>query len=145
MASLLQNRIREKMESAHLTVASLERQANIPPSTIHKILRGDNKNPGIEILWAIAKVLQCRVDYFINENEEQALDVIGAKIPFIPNLYSECVAFVAEYFTSNKVQVSLGEAFPIIKEIYTYCLDRPDASLDKRFAKWILEKNFNKP
>ena len=143
MASLLQTRIREKIESANLTTASLERKAKLPMGTVQKILAGNTKNPSIETVWAIARVFQCRIDYLINENETQDGDIFGEKIPFIPNLYSDCAAFVSQYFTSNNVQISLGEAFSVIKEIYTYSLDRPDASIDKRFASWIL-KNFNK-
>lgn len=144
MSLVLKSLIKEKIENANLTVAELERLAHIPQGTLRRILVGDTKNPGIETLWSIARALNCRIEHLLGDGTSELEESNLHRSPIIPKLYADCVTFATEYFTENKVTIPLSEAIDLIKEIYTYCVSQPDHSMDKRFARWFLNKHFSK-
>ena len=143
--SALKDRVKEKIETSNLTVAELERLAKLPVGTVRKIVNGGTKNPGIETIWAIAKALHCRLDYFMENHErplnDQSIQINENKF-YIPSLFVECAKNVSKYFIDHNITVSLGEAIEIINDIYQYSALQSNQSMDKLYAEWTLEKKY---
>ncbi len=82
------NNIKKAKNYTNTDIATL---TNIPISSIDKIFSGSNKNPTIETLKKIAKVLDCTIDDFMNYEKE----------PVSPYYYDRQTAKIAEEIHKN--------------------------------------------
>ncbi len=62
--------INELKKKKGLTIDELSEQSGVPKGTLNKILSGQTKDPKLETLKAIAKVLGCTLDDFNDQSEE---------------------------------------------------------------------------
>ena len=64
------NKIKKVMESQNIGNKDLSKKADVPLRTINNILGGITSNPTIDNLMAIAHALGCRVDDFLETEQE---------------------------------------------------------------------------
>lgn len=70
MPRLSKEKLNELKNSKNFTAKNIAEKSGIPKSTIEKIFGGFNKNPTIDSLQKIAKVLDCGIDDFIEFDQE---------------------------------------------------------------------------
>lgn len=141
-------KIKEKMDSQHLTVHALEKEAGLKPQAVRNILWGKSKNPGAAVLKGIAKVLNCSIDELLGDNNPesssfshsaayQELDIKDTK------LFREVNNEAISLYESHKYEPTIKEFIFLIMEVYTYSLERNSGKLDRKFADWLYAKNFS--
>ncbi len=64
-------RLRALREKAEMTQVQLAKLSGVPQQTISMIESGDRKNPGIETLYPICKVLGCSLDDMCTQDDEE--------------------------------------------------------------------------
>jgi transcriptional regulator with XRE-family HTH domain len=62
LVDTIQEQLRTRIPDKNLNARELERRAGLKMSAVRNILSGHSKNPGIEVIAAIAKVLECSTD-----------------------------------------------------------------------------------
>lgn len=70
MPKLSKEKLNEIKQSKNFTIKNIADMTGIPQSTLSKIFGGFNKNPTIDSLQKIAKVLDCGLDDFIEYEDE---------------------------------------------------------------------------
>lgn len=91
MDELSKEKLQEIKNSKNLSNVKISELTGIPLNTIEKIFSGANKNPTINTLKKIAKVLDCTIDDFIDYEVE----------PTSQYYYDRQTAKIAEYIKNN--------------------------------------------
>ena len=136
---LLQKRLKEKMIAKGLSAYNLEQQAGLRSSAVQNILSGRSKNPGIDTLTAIAKILECSIDELIKEE----VSFNGPPPSFHPwdgRLYNLSLELILKLCKSKGTPISKEIALKYAEEVYAYSINANRKIPDKSFAKWIVEK-----
>lgn len=68
------DKIEEYKKRLGMTTAELAEKSGVPKGTLDKILSGVTKDPKLETLKAIARVLGCTLDDFDDEPRERTID-----------------------------------------------------------------------
>ena len=58
-------KLKEIMNDRGIGNKELSERSGVPLGTLNKILYGDTPNPGLETMWALATVLDCTLDDFL--------------------------------------------------------------------------------
>ena len=94
------------MEDKKLTARDLKRDAGLKISAVRKLLNGYSKNPGIEFIAAIAKLLDCSTDELLGvgsrkskseASKQKTIDVWDFA------LYKNCLKEVQSYLHSKSL------------------------------------------
>lgn len=72
MPKLCKEKLNELKRSKNYTAAEIAKRTGLPKSTIDKIFGGFNKNPTLDSLERIARVLDCGIDDFLEYENEPA-------------------------------------------------------------------------
>ena len=65
--------IQELKKKKGFTTETLSKASGIPIGTLNKILNGDTKDPRLETMKTLARVLGCTLDDFDDENKKEKL------------------------------------------------------------------------
>lgn len=153
MASL-SARIRSKMKENNLSAHALEKQAGLRPSAVHNILYGRSKNPSVNIIQAIAHVLNCTTSELLEEYTSSSLSVekktaevfsseSTQRIPWNNELYLTCLETVTRIMRVKKAFFPKEKILDYVDEIYLYSSRSGKKVSDKCFAEWLIEKNLD--
>lgn len=140
----LQEQIESRMHDKNLNARELERRAGLKISAVRNILSGQSKNPGIEVIAAIAKLLNCSTDELLGlEQEKSKAESAKQKIISIwdYSLYENCLKEVHSYLQSKNVKPQAEQILFFIREAYIYSLEGKDKKADLRFIKWIIDSH----
>lgn len=140
----LQEQIENRMHEKNLNARELERRAGLKISAVRNILSGQSKNPGIEVITAIAKLLECSTDELLGlEQEKNKADSTKQKIITIwdYSLYENCLKEVHNYLGSKNTKPQAEQILFFIREAYIYSLEGKDKTADSRFIKWIIDSH----
>ncbi len=140
----LQEQIESRMQEKNLNARELERRAGLKISAVRNILSGQSKNPGIEVIAAIAKLLNCSTDELLGlEQEKSKTESAKQKIIAIwdYSLYENCLKEVHSYLQSKNVKPQAEQILFFIREAYIYSLEGKDKKADLRFIKWIIDSH----
>lgn len=140
----LQEQIENRMHEKNLNARELERRAGLKISAVRNILSGQSKNPGIEVIAAIAKLLNCSTDELLGlEQEKSKAEASKQKIISIwdYSLYENCLKEVQNYLASKNVKTQAEQILFFIREAYIYSLEGKDKKSDLRFIKWIIDSH----
>lgn len=140
----LQEQIENRMQDKNLNARELERRAGLKISAVRNILSGQSKNPGIEVIAAISKLLDCSTDellgisYEKSKSEAPKQKVINV---WDYNLYENCLKEVHSYLESKNLKTQAEQILFFIREAYIYSLEGKDKKADLRFIKWIIDSH----
>lgn len=140
----LQDQIETRMYEKNLNARELERRAGLKISAVRNILSGQSKNPGIEVIAAMAKILNCSTDellgieYKKDRSEAPKPKVIDA---WDYDLYENCLKETQNYLQSKNLKPQGEQILFFIREAYTYSLEGQDKKADLRFIKWIIDSH----
>lgn len=140
----LQEQIESRMQEKNLNARELERRAGLKISAVRNILSGQSKNPGIEVIAAIAKLLNCSTDELLGlEQERSKAESTKQKIITIwdYSLYENCLKEVNNYLSHKNVKPQAEQILFFIREAYIYSLEGKDKKADLRFIKWIIDSH----
>jgi transcriptional regulator with XRE-family HTH domain len=141
----LQEQIENRMQDKNLNARELERRAGLKISAVRNILSGQSKNPGIEVIAAIAKLLNCSTDELLGlEQEKLKSETPKQKVISVwdYNLYENCLKEVHNYLQSKSIKPQAEQILFFIREAYIYSLEGKDKKADLRFIKWIIDSHF---
>ena len=138
----LQKQIESRMQDKNLNARELERRAGLKISAVRNILSGQSKNPGIEVIAAVAKLLNCSTDELLgieqSKSEAPKQKVINV---WDYNLYENCLKEVHSYLTSKSLKPQAEQILFFIREAYIYSLEGKNKRADLRFIKWIIDSH----
>ena len=104
MNSLSKEKLNCQKAKKNLTNSKISQLTNIPISNIDKIFSGVNKNPTLDTIQKIARVLECSIDDFIDYEAE----------PVYPIYINKNTIQLAEAISQNK---DLKELFENAKNL----------------------------
>jgi transcriptional regulator with XRE-family HTH domain len=143
MSSHLQEQIRTRMEAQDLTIYALEKKAGIKRSAARNILQGLSKKPGGEVLLAIAKALDCRIEDLLGEDHEKATitktSTPKANYQWNEKLCLDSVKAVAKQLGDR--ELNFEQVLAIIKEVYRYSIKKNSDKADIDFVNWLVNKD----
>ncbi|MFN7039006.1 MAG: helix-turn-helix domain-containing protein [Alphaproteobacteria bacterium] len=149
MTTYLQQQLKERMEAKKLTIYALEKKAGLNRSAVRNILQGFSRNPSIEILHAITKILECNIDDLI-EKKESIQDTIHINMNndkiyneniWNEKLYIEAVKTVSKFVEGKDVTFDFKQMTNLINESYQYSAFKNSNQIDQDFCKWIIYKS----
>lgn len=149
MFNQLQARIIKNIQDSHISIGKLEKQAGLKRNSIRNIIDGRSKNPSIETLMSIAAIMGCSLDNLVSDNPSDFLNQnqenkIITKHLWDKKLFEETLNLTQNIVTENNSQISFEQMLEFIQEIYLFSVGKEDSTektVDKRFAKWIVEKS----
>lgn len=144
IAEVIKKQILARLQEKNLNISNLEKKAGLPKNSVRNIMLGTSNNPGIVSLEAIAKVLECSIDELIGkvykaDTEVKAKSNIEHK--WVRKLFYDILDHIANYIEKMDHTLSMEKILFLIKESYTYSLERNKGQLDKKFVEWLIEKN----
>ena len=140
----LQEQIKTRMEDKKLTARDLERDAGLKISAVRNVLNGYSKNPGIEFIVAISKLLDCSVDELLGveskkgkseASKQRTIDVWDF------TLYENCLEEVQKYLHSESLKPQAEQILFFVREAYIYSIEGEGSKADLRFIKWIIDSH----
>ncbi len=143
MSQILQANIKHRINKIGLSVSELERISGLKQGSIQNILLGRSKNPGIEIISALAKELGCSIEELIYSSskltKQKELNKQTLKnLPWEPDLFINASIFVKDYIAKNKIKATLDKIIECVQEIYAYSIDDNSTTIDQKFGEWIV-------
>ncbi|MBY0264422.1 MAG: helix-turn-helix transcriptional regulator [Holosporales bacterium] len=143
MSSLLQQKIRDFIETKQLPLAAFEREAGLKTNVVRNILRGLSKRPTSDTLQAIASYMGCTIPELMGEEANSTRTPLrGPASPLVekPELLSESLEAVLKSAQKANQQLTLLQAFSITEDVYNYALKKKSPHVDVDFIGWLLEK-----
>ncbi len=140
----LQEQIEARMHEKNLNARELERRAGLKISAVRNILSGQSKNPGIEVITSMAKILNCSTDELLGiESKKDKSDTPKQKVIDIwdYSLYENCLKEVHNYLQSKSLKSHAEQILFFVREAYIYSLEGKDKKADLRFIKWIVDSH----
>ena len=141
----LQGQIETRMHERNLNARELERRAGLKISAVRNILSGQSKNPGIEVITAMAKILNCSTDELLGiEHNKEKSEAPKPKVIDLwdYNLYENCLKETQNYLQSKDLKPQGEQILFFVREAYIYSLEGKDKKADLRFIKWIIDSHF---
>ena len=142
MSNVLKENIRLKLEKAGLNTNQAESMAGLKISAIRNILNGKSKNPGIDVIHSLAKILNCSIDELITTPNFAKASSQDKDNP-IENyaLFINIATLIANHLKEKDIEVPQSRYIKFIKEVYEYAIIRNDELIDKEFIEWYVGKN----
>ncbi|MEQ9115682.1 MAG: helix-turn-helix transcriptional regulator [Rickettsiales bacterium] len=125
-----------------LRQSHVSKKAGISPSMMHKILSGDIKNPSMETLVRIADVLETSLDELVGRKREYLQNKQSTDLSLNEDLLEDIASTLKTFIKKNDLKkIMFDEAIEIIYEVYEYCMEKNNGTLNKDFTEWFLEKS----
>lgn len=138
----LQVNIKEKLKKKGITVSEVERRAGLNKTTVQNILLGRSRSPGIDIISALAKELECTVDELISP-ESEVKPSKAMKLDWYDTTFIRATQYVSAFLKKRSINCSLEAVINCATEIYAYSLKANlKDNIDEQFAEWITERHF---
>ncbi|MBP9692774.1 MAG: helix-turn-helix transcriptional regulator [Alphaproteobacteria bacterium] len=143
---ILKEKIIEKINERNLSISKLERKAGLTIHSLRNLLKGNIKNPRVDILSATAKALECSVLDFIIPSSfstrfEQKKYILNKKKNTLdhPDFMIACSNVVTSLLKEKALILSLDDYFDTITTLYFYSLTIDPRTPDIKFAEWLLQ------
>lgn len=141
MSSLLQQKIRDFIETKQLPLAAFEREAGLKTNVVRNILRGLSKRPTSDTLQAIANYMGCTIPELMGEETNSTrIPLRGPASPLVekPELLSESLEAVLKSAQKEGHKLTIKQAFALAEDVYEYALQKQSTYADMDFVKWRL-------
>ena len=109
-----------------------------------KVLSGHSKRPAIDIVQAVARILECTVDDLLQGMNIFTDDKSGKKReeilepPYNAGLLSETVKLIDLKISKGKHKLTIHQALTCVEETYLHSLRKGLNKVDKDFAEWFI-------
>ncbi len=136
--SQLSKQLKMKMQEKNISANALEKLAGLKPSVVQNILQGKSKNPTIHTLQAIGRALECSLEELLSPASSKPQQTSQ----WNPILYQEAIQIANELFKQRDLHPNKDQAMHFIDEIYNYSILSNYGTIDRRFAEWLVSKQF---
>lgn len=145
MTTVLAKQISARMKAKNISTIEMEREAGLKAHAVRNILRGHSKRPAVDIVQAIARVLECTIedllqgqDIFKEDENEATRDELLTH-PYKPGLLMETVKFVDAKAKQGMENLSIQQILTCVEEIYLHSLQKEAEKVDQEFGEWFME------
>lgn len=150
----LGRKIKERMVELDLSAHALEKRAGLKSSAVQNIIYGRSKNPSINLINSIARVLGCEIQDLIGEGQNQTEVAYKTTTPskqynssqyeeenWNQTLYLKCFKIFYDLIEQKKITLKKNTILNLVEEIYNYSYGNNIQEPDNYFAKWLIDKN----
>lgn len=134
------NSVKDKLigllQNTDTKVATLERAAGLPNTTIKKLINGERSNISLETLYSISSVFNCSLSELLDEN----INILQRNILFDVKLYTNVCMELCSLLEENNYELLQHDALEIINKAYNYFY-KHNSKVDKNVIRWMLEEN----
>lgn len=145
MKTILAKQIYARMKAKDISTIQIEREAGLKAHAVRNILRGHSTRPGVDIVQAIARILNCAIDdllqgqnIFTEDKKAKNREDIETQ-PYHPGLLIEAIKLVDKLVAKRKQKLTNHQALTCIEETYLHSIQKGDGKVDKDFAEWFIE------
>ncbi|MBX9804818.1 MAG: helix-turn-helix transcriptional regulator [Alphaproteobacteria bacterium] len=144
MRTIIAKQIHARMKAKNISTVEIERQAGLKPHAVRNILRGHSKRPSVDIVHAVAHVLDCTVDDLIQGMNIFTDDKMGKTIEelldqsYKAGLLTETVKLIDAKVKKENHNLTIGQILTCVEETYLHSLQKGLNKVDKDFADWFM-------
>jgi transcriptional regulator with XRE-family HTH domain len=146
----LQHNIRQYMTRTGLSVTALERKAGLKTNTVRNILAGLSKNPTSTTLEALSDVTGLSIPALLGREESllppavqpfsRRCDGEVVQSEILDCCFQELMGIVAV----EGYALSMRDITHVLKEVYTYTVEKTPPVVDGDFIRWYLARGYKK-
>lgn len=148
MIPALRQQILERMKAKNLSIAALERKANLSIHSARNFLKGKVKSPKIDSLQAIAEALDCSLldlmeldlELISEQGRTPPAKIKGFFLLEDISLVKSCCAITINLIKEKELILSLENYLNIIKMSYLYSLRAEPRKVDTKFISWLIDE-----
>jgi transcriptional regulator with XRE-family HTH domain len=144
MRTIVAKQIHARMKARNISTIEIERQAGLKPHAVRNILRGHSKRPSVDIVHAVARILECTVDDLLQgmniftddkkgKTREEFLDQ-----HYKSGLLAETVKLIDAMMSKEKHNITVHQVLTCVEETYLHSLQKGLSKVDKEFAEWFI-------
>lgn len=147
----IRKEVEQRVAAKNLSVSEIERQAGLKQGVLRNILQGKSKNPTVQVLVSLTKVLDCSIEELIglpNTSDTQNTDktptdklITSKKYDKINyQLLENVFKLVSRESEKLAIKPSLSEFLNYISDIYSFS-DKTGSNIpNKNFCEWFFER-----
>ena len=145
MTTILAQQISARMKAKNISTIEVERAGGLKAHAVRNILRGHSRRPAVDIVQAIARVLECTIEDLLQghdiftENENGITKEEALNAPYKPGLLIETGKFIDTKVSKGKHTLTNQQILTCIEEIYLHSLQKATQKVDQDFAEWFME------
>lgn len=145
--------LKKKLEEKNLNINAAEAKLGLKKSAIRNIIIGRSKNPGIEVLQAIASELGCTIEELLGKEKPINTQEINPQIQnkskkeeenlnkeLNYNLFIGCCDVVIEELKRKNIIISHKSVINYINTVYWFSLKKDNSKVDIEFTQWLIEE-----
>lgn len=139
---VVRTKVKEILQDKNLTISQLERLAGIGPTSLRYFLTGRTKKPKLEVLIAVAKVLQIDVSELMGDNFDIS-EISKHQSIWDENFLKEIIHYFGKLTREQEIKISSLEAFSLIQEFYFLKYNDRPADVKQSISTWLVKKAFS--
>lgn len=142
MIDNLKLNIRQVMSRRNVSAYALEKRAGLKASAIQNILQGRSKRPGIDVVYAISKELDCKVDDLISPSlkEEGNLANASSEDVWGVKMVESVVKVLLPELRKFHQEIDKATLFLLLEEACRYASKAPQSADSETFVRWLVDK-----
>lgn len=144
MSAILQKNLSYLLKEKKISAHSLEKRIGLKLSAVQNILQGKSKKPSAELLFAIAKELDCSVESLLKDNLLSKEEKNLSTEKWIQNLYVESLDLVHLLIKKKELQITKNALLELAEEVYLYSLKGDSGTANRQFADWLVSRHVEK-
>jgi transcriptional regulator with XRE-family HTH domain len=144
MRTIIAKQIHARMKARNISTIEIEKQATLKPHAVRNILRGHSKRPSVDIVHAVARVLECTVDdllqglnIFTDDKKEVTREELLDQ-PYKAGLLAETVKIIDAIMSKGKHNLTVQQVLICVEETYFHSQQKGLNKVDKDFADWFM-------
>jgi transcriptional regulator with XRE-family HTH domain len=134
--AIIKENINRLLKERNWKVANVEKQVGTG-RTITNIMRGNSKNPTIEVLQSISKAFNVEVQELLMEPES----VIPVNLALFSDVCYKVISEIEPF--SHNSNLSYNNLIALVKEAYQYSTQLKLNSADINFIKWLVSHHYS--
>jgi transcriptional regulator with XRE-family HTH domain len=145
MKTIIAKQIHARMKAKNISTIEIERQAGVKPHAVRNILRGNSKRPSVDIVYAVARVLNCTVDdliqgmnIFTDDKKGETREELIAQT-YKAGLLAETVKLIDAKVNQGKHNLTVHQVLTCVEETYLQSLQKGVQKVNHEFADWFLQ------
>lgn len=145
--TILKFRLQDYIDKNKINLTKFEQDAGLKRNILYNILSEKSKNPSLENILKIADALDCSIDELFGREKyfKKYIKNHRSEIKYNKKLFESILDTINQFILKNPInEVSLGDVFYIIEEVYEYSIKSNHGIIDNKFAIWMLENQLEK-
>lgn len=132
-------------EHGHGSLSRLSTKLGISKQALRSLINGETKNPSIDTVVKIAKILNCSIEELIGKSSKlpHLSTLHSANTNYDKELFFNVINyienFISEKFKRDNYNLKLGVIIDVIDAVYDYSYRKNPRILDAQFADWYCQ------